>query len=235
MFECIRRLFRKPSVEFISLRTTGWDNDRAGIWSSNGIEDLSVTITDENGNDIEKAKDLRKAVEPVAILHLLERPIQFKEMDIKAKIKEVKRRIEFLNRTRMSSNAEERVLEMLEARLDYPRYAHLFAWKTTTPEKVEALLKEYQLKHDNVDRYVRRIPERAVTEMERFESVWRKVNRKSQPVFSIIAPEGDFKKDPILLAKSPFGAYFYILCAWDKEISIVDELLEEEMLEKKSD
>jgi len=33
------------------------------------------------------------------------------------------------------------------------------------------------------------------------------------------------KKDPILLASSPFGKWFYILGAWDKEVEIVDDLV----------
>ena len=33
------------------------------------------------------------------------------------------------------------------------------------------------------------------------------------------------RKDPILLAKSPFGNWFYVLGAWDKEVQYIDDLI----------
>lgn len=50
-----------------------------------------------------------------------------------------------------------------------------------------------------------------------------------KPVFYVIAEESDFKekdkkRDPILLAQSPFGVYYDILGAWDKEMLLLSEL-----------
>jgi hypothetical protein len=50
-----------------------------------------------------------------------------------------------------------------------------------------------------------------------------------QLVFYVIAEAEDFekaddKRDPILLVQSPFGFYYQILGAWDKEMLILHEL-----------
>jgi len=50
-----------------------------------------------------------------------------------------------------------------------------------------------------------------------------------QAVFYIIANKKDFEKtdkrrDPILLAQSPFGHFWQILGAWDEECLIIEEL-----------
>ena len=66
--------------------------------------------------------------------------------------------------------------------------------------------------------------------MGEYTNYYKKVAEGS-PTFSIIAPPSYFvSRDPILLAKSPFGQYYYILCAWDKEVEYVSDLLSEEKL-----
>ena len=50
-----------------------------------------------------------------------------------------------------------------------------------------------------------------------------------QAVFYIIADKKDFertsqRRDPILLAQSPFGHFWQILGAWDKEMILIEEL-----------
>jgi hypothetical protein len=50
-----------------------------------------------------------------------------------------------------------------------------------------------------------------------------------KPNFSVIAEAKDFqskyeKRDPIILAQSPFGLYYHILGAWDKEMILLSEL-----------
>jgi hypothetical protein len=52
---------------------------------------------------------------------------------------------------------------------------------------------------------------------------------KKKPVFYVIAEPDKFKKayekrDPILLVQSPFGFYWQILGAWDKEMILLSEL-----------
>jgi len=78
--------------------------------------------------------------------------------------------------------------------------------------------------------YYSTIPKEAIDELEKFVHAYSKVS-KLKPVLKLIiddtpkSPERGKKKDPILLAGSPFGKWFYILGAWDKEVEIVDDLV----------
>ena len=50
-----------------------------------------------------------------------------------------------------------------------------------------------------------------------------------KPIFYVIAEPDKFRKafekrDPILLVQSPFGFYWQILGAWDKEMLLLGEL-----------
>ena len=52
---------------------------------------------------------------------------------------------------------------------------------------------------------------------------------KKKPIFYVIAEPDKFKeayakRDPILLVQSPFGFYWQILGAWDKEMLLLSEL-----------
>lgn len=212
--------FKRKKQHFVSLNTLairGWE-------SSITVDGVPFNPTSEQKQDLREAKD------PIEVLHLLEAPIKFANKDLDTSIDQIKKRIKFLDKTSFDSSNEQQVLAMLKARKKYPKYAHLFSWKTTVKSKIEDLTKKYKLKHDSLDRYIKGLPERAITEMQNFSELNDKVT-DYESSFSIIAPDSDFKsKDPILLAKSPFGEYYYILCAWDKEVSIVEELLNEEEL-----
>ena len=90
------------------------------------------------------------------------------------------------------------------------------------------------MEYKSISSYVRSIPQVAIHSMRVYTNILSKVT-KSKPEFTIIAPPKYFKDpknytDPILLASSPFGNYYYILTAWDKEISMVSELLDGEEL-----
>ena len=68
----------------------------------------------------------------------------------------------------------------------------------------------------------------AVNVMKKYTEVTKKMSGES-PVFYVIAEAKDFikkqeKLDPILLVQSPFGFYWQILGAWDKEMLLLSEL-----------
>jgi len=78
--------------------------------------------------------------------------------------------------------------------------------------------------------YSKNIPMEAIDELEKFLKEYTKVtDEKDKPILRLIiddVPESkERKKDPILLASSPFGRYYYILGAWDKHVEIVDDLI----------
>jgi hypothetical protein len=66
----------------------------------------------------------------------------------------------------------------------------------------------------------------AIDELEKFINSYNKVSNIT-PVLTLIIDEGgkEDKKDPILLAGSPFGKWYYLLGAWDKEVEFVDDLI----------
>jgi hypothetical protein len=64
--------------------------------------------------------------------------------------------------------------------------------------------------------------------MKKYTNNMKKLCQK-KPVFYVIAEPDKFKKayekrDPILLVQSPFGFYWQILGAWDKEMILLSEL-----------
>ena len=196
-------------------------------------DDWAATVFGALQKKREKKK--RITVQPIDIIHDLEYSVDFPKEKLKEAAKDLTKRIKFMKKTLNTSTTDEiRALNMLNARLKYPKVAHLFIWKTTTVNHIQKLLDKYDLNHKDVREYVRSIPQLAIQAMEVYTNILSKVT-KSKPEFSLIAPTKYFKDpknytDPILLASSPFGNYYYILTAWDKEISMVSELLDGEEL-----
>ena len=78
------------------------------------------------------------------------------------------------------------------------------------------------------DIFIPEFPAEAVQAMKIYTEKIEELCGK-KPVFFVIATEDSFKKtygkrDPILLASSPFGFYYYILGAWDEEMILLTEL-----------
>ena len=99
---------------------------------------------------------------------------------------------------------------------------------TTTDEKIEALLEKYDLVMKEADIFIPEFPDEAIKIMKLFNRKVERVTGK-KPVYYVIAEDSDFEKkyerrDPILLAQSPFGFYYHILGAWDTEMLYLPEL-----------
>lgn len=170
-------------------------------------------------------KDKRKEAKPKDVMkELFSGKAKVDLTNLDEKIKAIRKRRDFMDyELDLSVGDENRVIEWLKARKKYPKYGQLFNWHTTTQPKVDKLLKKYQLKVGSVMEYKRCIPVEAIDEMERFTKSCRRVTA-STPIIKIIADADETKKDPILLGQSPFGNFFYVLGAWDKEVEIMDEL-----------
>ncbi len=232
IFKKIKGYFRKKKefmdgVEIIDL----------GVWDE-FFEHGMINAQRNMDRDLKNMKNKTKKripIQPLDIIHDLEIGVTFPKEKVKEAIRELKKRIEF-TKEHLGGNVrdDKRAIDMLEARLLHPKYGHLFLWKTTTPEHINKLLKKYELDHKDIRDYMRSIPALAVTCMQRYVKVLEKVSDE-KPTFTIIAPPKYFKdpknySDPILLARSPFGNFYYILTAWDKEIGMVSELLDGEEL-----
>jgi len=93
---------------------------------------------------------------------------------------------------------------------------------------IEKLLTKYDLVLEEAELFVPEFPEDAMSVMKRYTKMVKNICNK-KPVFYVIGEKKDFKekykkRDPILLVQSPFGFYWQILGAWDKEMLLLSEL-----------
>lgn len=122
------------------------------------------------------------------------------------------------------------IIVRLENRKKYVDNRKFFEnYPYTQTSKITELIKNHDyLKIGQVAQFIADMPAEAVSAMKEYNKATDKVCGK-QAVFYIIADKKDFKKsdtrrDPILLAQSPFGHFWQILGAWDKEMMFVEEL-----------
>lgn len=122
------------------------------------------------------------------------------------------------------------ILARLENRKKYPEFEKYYEqFPYTTNIKISELIKNHShLKLGQVEQFIADMPKEAVDVMKEYTKQTKSLCGK-KPIFYIIADQKDFKKtesrrDPILLAQSPFGHFWQILGAWDEEMILVDEL-----------
>ena len=101
-------------------------------------------------------------------------------------------------------------------------------YDATDEARIDALLKKHNLVMKRADIFVPEFPADAVKVMDECTKLTDELCGK-KPQFFVIANEDQFrdangKRDPILLVQSPFGFYYYILGAWDKEMLYLPEL-----------
>lgn len=121
-------------------------------------------------------------------------------------------------------------IERLENRKKYAESREYFeGFQTTTDEKIGQLLDTYpELARKPVELFIPDFPKEAINRMKSYTAKVKDITGK-KPVYYVIAEADKFRKayekrDPILLAQSPFGFYWYILGAWDKEMLMLSEL-----------
>lgn len=99
----------------------------------------------------------------------------------------------------------------------------------TTNDAIRRVLSENKhLQATPVDAMLPDLPAEAVDAINDYSELVKQVCGK-RPVFYLIAERVEQKsvarkRDPILLAQSPFGFFWQILGAWDKEVVLLDEL-----------
>lgn len=124
----------------------------------------------------------------------------------------------------------ETVIERLDNRRKYEEYEDLFnQWPYTTSELINNVLKEnVHLRAKRVEEFIPDMPDDAIQAMKEYKDTVNEMCGKN-PVFYIIADKKDFektdqKRDPILLAQSPFALSWQILGAWDEEMIYLGDL-----------
>lgn len=99
----------------------------------------------------------------------------------------------------------------------------------TTNKRIESVVKNHSnLQLGEVSQFIADMPKEATEAMKEYTAACEKLCDK-KAIFYIIADKKDFAKtnsrrDPILLAQSPFGHFWQILGAWDEEMLFLDEL-----------
>ncbi len=122
------------------------------------------------------------------------------------------------------------IIIRLENRKRYKEFHKFYEnYAYTTIEKLNKLLKtQDHLKLGGVEQLLADMPKEAVEEMKAYEKHTKQLCDK-KPIFYVLGSQDDFKKtakrrDPILLAQSPFAHAWQILGAWDKEMILLEEL-----------
>lgn len=122
------------------------------------------------------------------------------------------------------------IMLRLENRKKYPDVKDFFEeFPYTMMSKIAELLKAHNyLELGQIAQFLADMPKEATSVMKEYNKNTDKICGK-QAIFYIIADRKDFKKtnirrDPILLAQSPFGHFWQILGAWDKEMLLIEEL-----------
>jgi len=121
------------------------------------------------------------------------------------------------------------MVQRLENRKKYEEFKEFFEqFDNTTTEKIVELVSKYKLVLKTSDLFIAAFPDEAIMIMKAYVDNVKALCGKT-PVFYVIAEEQMFKdeykkKDPILLAQSPFGCYWQVLGAWDKEMILLQEL-----------
>ncbi|MFW9872103.1 MAG: hypothetical protein ACFFG0_03300 [Candidatus Thorarchaeota archaeon] len=203
------------------------------MWNENSYGHISIDDTNlwrfEGESSNSKKEDKRIVKKPVEIFEeiISEKPI-INLNNLDEQIKLVKERMQVLQQhTRgINLNDEKMAINYLQARKKFEKYKHLFKWEITNREMIDKLCKKYKVMMVSFQNYYKNIPKEGVDEIKKFGEAFENVSN-NDPVFKLIVDDGgkETKKDPILLAASPFGNWFYILGAWDKEVEIVDKLI----------
>ncbi len=122
------------------------------------------------------------------------------------------------------------ILGRMQNRKKYPEHKEFYEeFPYTTTARIADLVKKYSyLQLGQVEQFLADMPKEASDVMKAYTKETKDLCDK-KPIFYIIANKKDFQKsekrrDPILLAQSPFGHVWQILGAWDEEMILVDEL-----------
>jgi hypothetical protein len=195
--------------------------------STFAISNVSGSIS---GSEESKPQEIGKiAVKPIDILEELETiPTPWDLANLDDKITILKYKSDLITQY-YSKREVDGLIERLENRKKWSEFRDYFeSFKNTTDEKIEKIMEKYDLVMKESDLFIPEFPDVAIKTMMEYTEQMEKLCGK-KPVFYVIAEPDKFRKayekrDPILLVQSPFGFYWQILGAWDKEMLLLSEL-----------
>lgn len=181
----------------------------------------------------EKAKLTPKKVYELRFLHDQGFKINMDPKYVDGQIKDFKAKLALMKDPRydhMGSSEIGSIIMRMENRKKYATAQKVFEkFPYTTNTRIESVLKNHNnLQMGEIAQFIADMPKEATEAMEEYSAATKKLCDK-KPIFYIIADKKDFQKtntrrDPILLAQSPFGHFWQILGAWDDEMLFLDEL-----------
>lgn len=185
----------------------------------------------------EDGERIKVPVTPKAVLGELGRkPTNWSLQGLEDKLAILKDKRELITQ-RFAAKEVDGLMDCLRARKKYDHrskkakttYREFFGrFDATDHDKVTAFLKKHRLVMKDADIFIPEFPDVAVRQMKIYTATVEELTGK-KPRYFVIATKDQFrdadgKRDPILLAQSPFGFYYYILGAWDKEMLNLNEL-----------
>lgn len=194
-----------------------------------GINTFLIGGSTLEGSSTVDEKPKKIAIKPIDVLDQLETiptPWNLTNLDEKIEILEYK---QDLIVQKYSKREVVGMIERLQNRKHWDKFSKYFnGFQNTTDEKIDDLLEKYDLVMKTSDLFVPEFPDDAIKIMKSYTTQMKKLCDK-KPVFYVIAEPDKFRKayekrDPILLVQSPFGFYWQILGAWDKEMMLLSEL-----------
>ncbi|KKK55457.1 hypothetical protein LCGC14_3074350 [marine sediment metagenome] len=234
MVQGIKKLIKKMRIDKKNqyLFRSGWSSQSEEVPNVSGATSAYWSAANSDGamNEMDKKdlKDEREDKKPIDVYkEIFSEEPKMDLYDLKQQIKIVKRRRDFLKyELEQQYTDEEEALRFLEARSRYVKYKDLFRWQVTNQAKIDQLCKKYKVRMVDFAGYYKTAPMEAIDELEKFIKAYEKI-RKDKPVIKLIIDDGgkETRKDPILLTTSPFGKWYYVLGAWDKEVEIIDDLI----------
>lgn len=178
-------------------------------------------------------KIIKIAIKPKDVVDELEKvPTHWSLEGLDAKIAILKSKETLLKNNHYSKREVSAMIECVENRKKFVadlKVRDFFnRFDNTNDEKIDKLLGKYKFVMKTADLFIPEFPDDAIQTMKDYTEQVEAICGK-KPIFYVIAEESKFKKayekrDPILLAQSPFGFYWQILGAWDEEMQILSEL-----------
>lgn len=234
------RMIDSDDNYFIDVRRNTFTTNNVGFITNSA----SLVVGEEDENDSEHIKQVKRkpetikvTVKPKDVLMELERvPTQWSLQGIDEKIALLRDKLSLIRENYQAKRDVTLLLLMLQNRKKYYDKAkdgqifwqYFAKYDITNEEKINKLLTKYNLVMEKSDIFIPEFPADAIAAMKEFSEKCKELCDK-EPRFYVIATKESFKKnyekrDPILLAQSPFGYYFHILGAWDEEMLYLPEL-----------
>jgi hypothetical protein len=188
-----------------------------------------ITSGSSLGGSEKKEKPPKIAIKPIDVLEELETiPTPWTLSNINDKLEILRYKSDLITQ-KYAKREVDALIMRLENRKKFSKFSKFFdSYQNTTDEKIDNLLEKYDLVMKTSDLFIPEFPDIAITRMKEYTEYMQKLCKK-KPVFYVIAEPDKFRKayekrDPILLVQSPFGFYWQILGAWDKEMMLLSEL-----------